>query len=119
MFEKRRTQRIHLYSPLHAAIDGIRVSAIDISSAGARIEHTSPLPLGSGIDLTLKYEQKSVTIRCIVVRSRLEKSVNRDAIVYTMGVDFADASRLEDLQELIQEIVGVDFDARATYAIEG
>ena len=77
------------------------------------------LPLTrSTVELTLKYEETSVDVRCVVVRSRLQKSVSRDAIAYTTGLDFADASRLEAIQELIHEIVGSDFDARATYALE-
>lgn len=118
MFEKRRTQRIHLYSPLYAVIDDVRVPVIDISTAGARIEHSFPMHVGSAVEVTLKYESTSFDIRCVVVRSRLQKSVSRDAIVYTTGLDFADSSRIESLQELIHAIVGADFDARATYAIE-
>jgi hypothetical protein len=119
MSPKRRAQRIRLYAPLHATIDDLRVSIIDISAVGARIEHTFPLHVGFELTLKLTYEGVSVDVVSTVVRSRLDKSVSRDAIVYTTGLEFADgALGSEAVQDLIQEIVGMDFDARATYAIE-
>lgn len=118
MSEKRRTQRIRLYAPLHAAIGDGRVTIIDISAAGARVEHAFPLHVGLGVMLKLTYDGNEAEVSCTVVRSRLDKSVSRDAIVYASGLDFIEGEGLTALQDIIEEIVGVDFDARATYAIE-
>jgi PilZ domain. len=118
MFEKRRTQRIRIYAPLYAAIGDARVTMIDISAAGARIEHAFPLHVGLGVMLKLSFDGNVAEVKCTVVRSRLDKSVHRDAIVYLSGLDFAEGAELTAVQDIIEGIVGVDFDARATYAIE-
>lgn len=116
--EKRRLERIRLYSPLHALISGERATLVDVSPIGARIEHATPLPIGAAVEITLRHEDRVVALSGTVVRCRLDRSLARDAIIYDTGIDFSGAPQeaRASLRELIGAIARLDLDARRKYA---
>jgi hypothetical protein len=116
--EKRKAQRVRIYAPLHAEVDATRVMVVDLSSAGARIEHSFALPVGRDVVFRLTAGEQSVTLRATVIRCRLDRSVSRDAIVYNSGLSFPPEHDpdLDNLHRIIRELVNYDLDARKTYA---
>lgn len=94
------------------------MTLIDVSPLGARIETASSLGIGSVVDLTLRLSDQTVQIAATVVRSRLDRSIARDAIIYDTGLEFenleTDSGR--KLRELIRATARLDLDARRKYA---
>ena len=115
--EKRRTQRIRLYSPIRASIDGNNVVVVDISAIGARIEHDAPLSVGKSVTLQLSLDEDVVEITCEVTRCKLQKSVSRDAIRYTAGLNFSarQDEALAVVTRMISNVVRGDFEAREMF----
>lgn len=116
--EKRRLERIRLFSPLHAFVGTERVTLIDVSPIGARIETATSLGIGAIVEVTLRLGDDSMNINATVVRSRLDRSITRDAIVYDTGLEFDDlpAEQSRTLRDLIRETARFDLDARRKYA---
>ena len=116
--EKRRALRIRLYSPIHAEIDGVSAVLIDLSSDGARLELSLPLAVGRIYPLRLTYDTTSVVIDAVVVRCRLDRSVQRDAIVYDAGLAFENLSNevLRELKRMLRSVIETDLNARHSYS---
>lgn len=116
--EKRRILRIRVFSPLHAILQNDRVTLIDISSVGARIESRTAIAIGSLAPLRLTLESDSVELTATVVRSRLDRSIAGDAIVYDIGLEFTDLddATMRALKGLIRAAARIDLDARRKYA---
>lgn len=100
----RRVQRIHLAQPLIARLGSIQAVLVDISTLGARIEHSTPLQAGGRSRLSFVWEEQEMSIECRIVRSRLERfSVGADGLtVYHSGLEFEDVDpvmkvRLKDM----------------------
>ena len=115
--EKRRIQRIRLYSPITAHLGEERVAIVDISSSGARIERHAQLHVGDKVRIEFAYATTIVALDCDIVRCKLEKSVTRDAIVYTAGLRFcADQQDLvNDLLNMVKLVVEHDYEARKDF----
>lgn len=115
--EKRRLERVQLYSPVTAHIAGDRATLIDLSPIGARLENATPLPIGGMIDLILRHAEHEIPIAARVVRCRLDRSITRDAIVYDTGLDFSDAdpSLTAQVRKLLRTVAKTDLDARRKY----
>ena len=112
--ERRVIQRIRFDSPLTAKIATNRVTLIDVSATGARIEHDFPLSSGKAVQLSFEFEGAAMHIGCIVARCKLEKS--EGGAIYRSGLAFAkDDPSLGDIRALIASVVKRDFDARKAH----
>lgn len=115
--DKRRSQRIRMYSPIHAEIDGVRATLVDLSAEGARIEAPLALPVGGPSWITLTYERESLQIDCVVTRCRLDRSLSRDAIVYDTGLEFVLTPQVESgMLQMLNAVATEDLGARREYA---
>ena len=102
--DKRRIQRLDLDQPLRASFLGSEVTLIDLSTAGARIEHPSPMKAGRQSKLEFDFSSARITVLCEIVRSRLQRSsVKSGAIVYQTGLRFVDPA--EPSRAAVRQIV--------------
>lgn len=88
--------------------DAIKVSVVDISMAGALVEHSYSIQPGGVFILTLSLCGAKVSVKCQVVRSALYRyeawSVGERKYVYRTGLQLVDVS--EASQQLIGEYIG-------------
>jgi hypothetical protein len=116
----RRAKRVRLFSPIGAKIDGAKVTVVDVSSIGARLEHGFPLNIGSRVDVAFDFDPEGtvIAVPCEVVRCKLDKSIFKDRISYTSGVRFSDPDgpAVVELINLVGRVVKEDLDARREYA---
>lgn len=112
--ERRVIQRIRFDSPLTAKIATSRVTLVDVSATGARIEHDFPLSSGKVVQLSFEFEGASMHIRCTVARCKLEKGEN--GALYRTGLAFAkDDPSIAEIRALIASVVNRDFAARKAH----
>jgi len=109
---RRKSERLRFDKPLGARFETVEVTIVDISFEGARIEHDFPLPAGKRVKLDFFWEENEISLRCLVIRCKLEKRGN-DAI-YSSGVRFDgnDEETMAILRDYLKEIVERDFAAR-------
>lgn len=86
----RRVQRIRLAQPIVAKLGSTQVVLVDLSVLGARVEHHVPLAAGAFSKLTFDWDDRTLTLGCRIVRSRLERfSVGANGLtVYHSGLEF-------------------------------
>jgi len=102
--DKRRIQRIDLDQPLDACFSNVGVTLLDLSTAGARIEHSAPMKAGRMSKLEFDFGGAKIVVLCEVVRSRLQRSsVKAGAIVYQSGLRFVDPA--EPSRAAVRQIV--------------
>jgi hypothetical protein len=102
--DKRRIQRIDLDQPVDANFLNTSVTLLDLSTAGARIEHTAPMKAGRQSRLEFEFGAARIAVLCEVVRSRLQRSsVKGGAIVYQTGLRFVDPA--EPARATVRQIV--------------
>lgn len=112
--ERRVIQRVHFDSPLTAKIATNRVTLIDVSATGARVEHEFPLSSGKPVSLQFEFEGATLHIQCTVARCKLEKS-DRGAL-YRSGLAFdRNDPTLAEIRGLIATVVKRDFAARKSH----
>jgi hypothetical protein len=112
--ERRVIQRVRFDSPLTAKIATNRVTLIDVSATGARIEHDFPLSSGKVVELSFEFEGSALHIRCTVARCKLEKGDDR--ALYRSGLAFSsDDPSLTQIRALISSVVNRDFAARKAH----
>lgn len=116
MDDRRTTQRVRLFTPVSASIEEGNVLLLDLSSNGARMQHSFALRVGSEVTLSLDYGTTHIEIDAAVVRCRIQQKAKR--LAYTSAVSFAteDDSIIEAVTALIRDIVRDDLPARVTYA---
>ena len=110
--ERRHIARIQLDAPLTTKISTWRVTLLDLSLDGARVEHNFPLARGRHLVLHLEQQQKQIEITCEVRRCNL---VKRDGgVEYCSGLHFVAVppESMIVLREIIAETVRRDFQAR-------
>jgi hypothetical protein len=102
--DKRRIQRIDLENPLAASFSNSEVMLVDLSTAGARIEHPAPMKAGRQSQLEFDFNGARIRVVCEIVRSRLQRSMVRNgAIVYQSGLRFVDPA--EPSRATVRQIV--------------
>jgi hypothetical protein len=102
--DKRRIQRIDLEPPVDASFLNVTVTLIDLSTAGARIEHAAPMKAGRQARLEFDFGSARIGVLCEIVRSRLQRSaVKTGAIVYQTGLRFVDP--VEPSRAAVRQIV--------------
>ena len=112
---RRRIQRVQLDSPLAAKLERTRVTVLDVSAEGARIEHDFPLVRGRKISLQFFCDGQQVVLGCEVIRCKFEQT-ERGAI-YRSGLRFSEgeAPSVSLLRDLIAGVIRRDFDAREAH----
>lgn len=108
----RRVQRIHLAQPLVARLGTNPVVLVDISTLGARVEHTMPLQAGGHTRLAFTWNDYELAMDVRIVRSRLERfSAGADGLtVYHSGLEFEGVA--DEVKALLKTMIG-QFIARA------
>lgn len=92
--DRRRVQRITLDSPIPGSLSKQIVKIVDLSTTGARIEHSTPIAGRKVADLRFHAEGEDLGVSCNLVRSRLQRSaLDRGAIVYSSGLRFNDPAQ--------------------------
>ncbi len=116
--DRRRIMRIQLGTPLVAKVGLSPVVLLDISSEGARIQHSFPLANGKEVELSFTYGIIVVHVPSLLVRCKFEK--NRDRASYFSGLRFVDKKdgSLMALRDIITEAVSEDFLARHKHLAE-
>ena len=114
----RRAKRVRLFSPIGARIDGSKITVVDISSVGARMEHGFPLNIGAHVRVDFDWDEAVIGVECEVVRCKLDKSIFKDRISYTSGLRFTDpdGAAVGELINLVTSVVKEDLEARREYA---
>lgn len=105
--ERRRIQRIRLDRSVKGRLSGMRVSILDLSTTGARVEHSFPLSSGRRLRLDFLWEDQLISVNCDVTRCTAEHTGSAKSIAYSSGLHFSDtavASR-EAIKNVIAEIV--------------
>lgn len=115
---KRRIDRVRLYAPISASLEEQRITVIDVSEIGARIEHGFPLSTGSTTRIAFEYHDVRVEIECEVVRCKLDRSVIGGNPSYTSGLRFVspDDPSVTLLLDMLRSLVREDFSARKKFA---
>jgi len=89
--EKRRLQRLDLVPPSDAKLSGLAVVMLDLSTAGAKVEHQFPMKAGQRGRLDFSWNGMELSLQCEIVRTRLQKStIKAGVIVYHSGLRFTD-----------------------------
>jgi hypothetical protein len=115
---KRRIDRVRLYAPISASVEEQRITVIDVSEIGARIEHGFPLSTGSTTEIAFEYHDIRVAIECEVVRCKLDRSVLGGTPSYTSGLRFVspDDPSVGILLDMLRNVVREDLSARRKIA---
>ena len=107
--ERRRSKRVAFDAPVPAAIAGVRILLLDVSNAGARIEHEAPLAVRREVRIRFDRGDDSFQLSCEAVRCRLQRSATRPgSVTYISGIRFtasAGQSR-EKLRLLVAQMLG-------------
>jgi hypothetical protein len=110
--EKRRLQRLDLVPPSDAKLSGLTVVLLDLSTAGARVEHPFPMKAGQRGRLDFSWDGAELSLECEIVRTRLQKStIKAGAIVYHSGLRFTDPA--ENSRVKVRHIVASIATARS------
>jgi len=97
--EKRRLQRLDLVPPSDAKLAGLAVVMLDLSTAGAKVEHPFPMKAGQRGRLDFSWNGTELSLECEVVRTRLQKStIKAGVIVYHSGLRFTDPAEASRAQ---------------------
>jgi hypothetical protein len=70
-YERRRFGRVQLGNGLTALLGRIEGMVVDLSARGARVRHSTPLPGGGAIRLTIECGNEQISATARVVSSRL------------------------------------------------
>lgn len=114
----RRAKRVRLFSPIGAKIEGSKITVVDLSSVGARLEHGFPLNIGAHVRVDFDSDDAVIGVESEVVRCKLDKSIFKDRISYTSGLRFTDpdGTAVGELMNLVTSVVKEDLEARREYA---
>ncbi len=104
----RRVQRLELIVPIRGTLGELPVRLLNLSLYGARIEHASPIPVGSRRRLTL-HGSSSLSIDVEITRCSLEHLVpgSKDESIYHSGLSFFDpaGTAFESLKQLLVDLL--------------
>ena len=109
--DRRKVQRIRLEQPVRGHLSGMRVSVLDVSTSGARVEHSFPLSPDRLLRLHFIWDDQDVSLECNVTRCITEQA--RGSLrVYNSGLDFTavSGSSRKALVQMITELVTRDLE---------
>ena len=103
--ERRKKQRIALARGIFARLGTLDVIMIDISEAGARIEHFTQLTVGRQARFRFEWQEKTMEFAATVVSCKVHRFAHEEegATVFQSGLFFTDY--VEDAAVRIHEMV--------------
>lgn len=97
--DRRRAPRVIPPRPMTAWVAGLQMILVELSAAGARVEHDSPLGIRREMKLRFEIEGTTLVLSCVVTRCRLQRSVARPgAATYSSGLRFTSANEPSRVQ---------------------
>lgn len=89
--ERRKKKRIQLTRAMIARLGALGVVVIDVTDAGARIEHFQRLDVGKRSRFLLEWRDKSIEAEAVVVSCKIHRFAHGDqgATVYQSGLFFS------------------------------
>jgi hypothetical protein len=109
--ERRRFQRLRLGEPVKGRLSGMRVAILDVSTTGARVEHSFPLAAGRRLTLEFPWQEESISLQCDVVRCAAHRGGSiATANAYASGLKFCEppGPARASLVRMITELVSRD-----------
>lgn len=107
MRERRKFHRIRFAEPLRSRVRARRVAMLDLSVAGACIQHHTAMKPGSAIDIEIEHSSELIRLVGIVTRCQLShySAGSKPEAVYHSGVRFdgIEESNLRRLEALLAE----------------
>lgn len=88
--ERRKKQRIQLTRSVLARFGATGALILDITDAGARIEHFTRLDLGRKARLRFDWNQSPIAVDAVVMSCRVHRFAPGDEVVYQSGLQFSD-----------------------------
>lgn len=90
--ERRKKKRVRLTRGLLAKLGTIGVVVLDVSETGSRVEHFTRMQTGARTRLRFSWEDRSVTVECVVVSCKVHRFFPGDAgsTVYQSGLLFTE-----------------------------
>ena len=92
--ERRRGLRVQIKASVHSQVFAmLEARLVDLSAAGALLEHVEPVRPGGACELVIEDNPEDVRLRCRIVRSTLTQPAQAEAsreIRYHTGVEFVD-----------------------------
>lgn len=115
--DRRRLSRVHFDTPVSAKVAASRVVLLDLSTEGARFEHSFPLARGRELLMQIEHAGTSVRLRCTVMRCKYER--HEDKVAYYSGVHFSEVveGSFETLRAVITSVIERDFEARRQHMV--
>lgn len=103
--KKRRVERIRVGLPLRGRIGTSPVILLDLSFMGCRIEHSSPLRIGTKVRLAISWAGRSIDLECHVVRCAVDtRAARHDSTThYHSGLLFEQG--VGDSSSVLREII--------------
>jgi hypothetical protein len=86
----------------------MRVAILDVSTVGARVEHSFPLAAGRRLRLEFPWREESITLECDVVRCQVQRAGSIAASnAYNSGLRFVEppGTSRATLVRMITELV--------------
>ncbi|MEO8217035.1 MAG: PilZ domain-containing protein [Acidobacteriota bacterium] len=112
--ERRTVQRLRFAQALKGLVRARKVRVLDLSVAGACIEHSFAMSRGSRIRLQIEWDQKEITLPAHVTRCGLMGYTEgvKGIPIYQSGLEFenADPMAIASLKEVV--------DAHVTLALQ-
>jgi hypothetical protein len=107
--ERRRKTRVQLTRSIVARLGAMGAVILDITDAGARIEHFTRLDVGKKARLRFDWQAQSLDVEATVVSCRVHRFAHGDdgTTVYQSGLFFSscDEQNLTMLKELVATVV--------------
>jgi hypothetical protein len=107
--ERRKKQRIQLTRAIVARLGAMGAVILDITDAGARIEHFTRLDIGKRSRLRFEWQGRAIEVEANVVSCKIHRFAHGDdgATVYQSGLMFTDyeGNALTTLRELVSTTV--------------
>ena len=88
--ERRKKQRIHLTRSVLARFGATGAIILDITEAGARIEHFTRLDLGRKARLRFDWNHQAIAVDAVVMSCKVHRFALGDEVVYQSGLQFSD-----------------------------
>ena len=90
MVERRHIQRISFSPPITAKLGDTAVRLCDLSTTGARVEHSSGFAPGGTFAFHVSWRGEEFVIRALVTRCRLAPTTGAKTLGYQCGLHFVD-----------------------------
>lgn len=111
--ERREFQRLRLTTAIAGTFAGMAVSIVEIGILGARIEHSAPIEDHRG-ELRFSFEDRSVALRCEIVRSTGMSGELVSGIRFLAAIEDSGDHLRDMLATLVGQSLSSRYDSSAT-----